>query len=406
MGTLTPLTTAIVIIVTITGIGAFIAYFRDRRKYRGYEELVGDAERLASLLGGESFRDGGDLVVSGNIENRPTYVRFSHAEMTPGLNIRMEAPANLKMVVAPRSAPQTEGRALVKTGDENFDARCVVRSDDPMQTKLFVGAPTVVGELQKLCCSARTYFVVAPGAMELSELSIPEMGAAKHIGDHIASMQRLIPTLQKQPGAERIKIKPVRRERRLVVKTAMLIGTIAALVGVIAATKSAKEVPVEIVGEALPNGVLPTDANRIGGINQWSIATESDYEGDGTGWLKTFGIKPDGHVQGKFSGDNRPEPDNGYLLVNSAGQKRVVIVANGQNRYDVKYPFIGLIARVPKAAYNRIEWVGRPPETPDGDGVLIVRKQQDHSSGLVIFFSNGRIATGVPKDYQTVSLLE
>jgi hypothetical protein len=72
----------------------------------------------------------------------------------------------------------------------------------------------------------------------------------------------------------------------------------------------------------------------------------------------------------------------------------------------VKYAFIGLIARVPKAAYNKTEWVGRPPETPDGDGVMIVRKQQDHSSGLVIFFSNGRIATGVPKDYQSVSLLE
>jgi hypothetical protein len=72
----------------------------------------------------------------------------------------------------------------------------------------------------------------------------------------------------------------------------------------------------------------------------------------------------------------------------------------------VKYPFVGVIARVPKAAYNKVEWVGRPPETPDGDGVLIVRKQQDHGSGLVIFFSSGRIATGVPKDYQTISLLE
>jgi hypothetical protein len=406
MGTLTPLATAIVIIVTITGIGAFIAYFRDRKKYRDYEHLVADAERLASLLGGESFRDGGDLVISGNIEDRPTHVRFSHAEMTPGLNIRMEAPTNLRMVAAPRSAPATEGRALVKTGDESFDARCVIRSDDPMQTKLFVGAPTVAGELQKLCCSSRTYFVVAPGAMELSELSIPEMGAAKHISDHIASMQRLVPILRKQPGAEQIKIKAVRRERRLIVKTAMLIGTIAALVGVIASTRTPREQPVVAAEETLPTGILPTDAPQIGRISQWSVATESDYEGDGAGWLKGFGIKPDGRAQGNYSGEQRPEPENAYLLVNGKGERRVVIVAGGQNRYDVKYPFVGVIARVPKAAYNKVEWVGRPPETPDGDGVLIVRKQQDHGSGLVIFFSSGRIATGVPKDYQTISLLE
>jgi hypothetical protein len=83
---------------------------------------------------------------------------------------------------------------------------------------------------------------------------------------------------------------------------------------------------------------------------------------------------------------------------------RVVIVANGKAEYDERYPYVGIAARVPKAQVPQINWVGRPPETPDGDGLLILRKPDDKASGLVIFLQGSRAVTAVPSNYQDIHL--
>ena len=49
------------------------------------------------------FRDGNDLVLVGNFNSRPTQVRFSYDENTPGLNVRMQAPVSFTFSVVPAS---------------------------------------------------------------------------------------------------------------------------------------------------------------------------------------------------------------------------------------------------------------------------------------------------------------
>lgn len=406
MGSLTPIATALGIVVVLFGIGAFIAYFRDRRKFHGYEDLMSEAAMLAKKLDGEVFRDGEDLVVSGNVDRMPTYVRFSHAETTPGVHIRMEAPANVRLAVAPRSAPPTEGRATVRTGDESLDSRCVVRCEEPMHAKLFVGSKPVIAELLKLCCSSRTFFTVVTGAMELSELTIPHGDVGRHVAEHIASMRRLVPEIEKLPGSDKVKVQPLKRERHLVLKTAIAIGLVAAFFAVFAATKQRSQVTHAAAAvESLPAGVLPADAPEIVGLKGWRLATESEFDGDSVGWIRSFLKEPTGRIAGKF-GPRAEAEDSAYVLVNGEGTRRLVIIADGMSRYDTRFSHIGVLALVPKANVGKIEWAGSPPDNPDGDGVLIVRTRGDRSSGVIFFTSGGRVVTGVPVDYQRVDLME
>ena len=77
-----------------------------------------------------------------------------------------------------------------------------------------------------------------------------------------------------------------------------------------------------------------------------------------------------------------------------------------KTRYDVKYSYIGLLAVIPKANISKIQWSSRQPEDPDGDAILLIRKPQDRSSGLIMYFSDGKLVSGVPSDYQSINLLE
>src|SRR5438105_7882701 len=116
---LSPIAIALVIIIVLGVVGAIISLFRGRTTFSGYEDLAPDARAIAkALTDSEVFRDGGDLVVSGNFQKLPTIVRFSYDENTPALNIHMKAPATFTLSVVPKGARATEGRVLVKTPDD------------------------------------------------------------------------------------------------------------------------------------------------------------------------------------------------------------------------------------------------------------------------------------------------
>ncbi len=107
MGSLSPLQIALLIIAAVSIVGMVIAVVRSRRTYSEYEEIAGEARRLGSIIKGEIFRDGNDLVVSGNYGMLPTVVRFSNDENTPGLNMRMQAPATLTLSLVPSGVTPT-----------------------------------------------------------------------------------------------------------------------------------------------------------------------------------------------------------------------------------------------------------------------------------------------------------
>src|SRR5512143_471800 len=118
MGSLPPIAIALAIVAVLTLVGLVIAHFRDRNTYAGYEEMVGEARQVAKSLKGELFRDGTDLVASGNFLKLPVVVRFSYAENTQELNIRMSAPATFTLSVVPKGAKAIEGRVLVRTNGD------------------------------------------------------------------------------------------------------------------------------------------------------------------------------------------------------------------------------------------------------------------------------------------------
>lgn len=112
-----------------------------------------------------------------------------------------------------------------------------------------------------------------------------------------------------------------------------------------------------------------------------------------------------GRIQGNFGG----EAAVAYVLVaeNPAQQqqRRIVILANGQTRYDTELPQIAAAARISQSNLASVSWQGMAPKgEPTGDGLLIVGTMADGASGLVIFPSGLQLLSGMPVNYREITI--
>jgi hypothetical protein len=401
----TPVAISALIISAVAFVGALIAYFRDRAVFRHHEEYRDDAIALAKEFGGSTFRDGNDLVLNGIIEGISFVVRFSYGEGTPGLNIRADVPASFQMSVSPKRARTAEGRTEIRTTDRSFDAMFTVRSNSPTQAKLFVDRRGVMAELPRLCCSANTYFGVSKGSAELSELVVPK-NVRRHVAEHIRSLKRISDELLQMPFADRVVLRPVKRDRRIVMKLALTIGIAAAVVAVVSSTQQPSG-PLPPQGDTdmqVPAGMIPPDADAISSVYGWHLAQSSELDPDAVAWLNDVGLPVTSRLPIDLRGDGT-ESDVVYLLINKDGQERLVILLDHKVVSDVKYPFIGILARVPKQNIQSIEWTSSNPGPADGDALLITRVLRDRSSGLLLYRSGGRFVTGTTANYQVLNLV-
>jgi len=152
MPTFSPHSAALWIVLAIALVGAIVAFVRDRSRFRGYEDLTREALRLAGTLKGATFRDGADLVSSGSWNDLPVQVRFSHAIDTPGVEIRMGAPAGFTFSIMPANSNMpVVGRVRVRIKDENFSTRFLVRSDDPLQARFLADDGDAMECFRGLC---------------------------------------------------------------------------------------------------------------------------------------------------------------------------------------------------------------------------------------------------------------
>ena len=401
MSSLSPLAIVLGIIFGLAVLGAIIALVYNLRKFSGFRHLGREAEKITDTLGGELFRDGGDLVISGNFGRLPTVVRFSNKEDVPGLNIRMGVPANFTLWIAPRSADPGEGRATLRTGDSSFDNRFITRSDDPGQARLFLALQGVAKAIHQIACSNGSFLAITPASVEISELEVPAESVARHVSEHLQSVASLAGALKHMPAADTVKVEPLRKERRILGRAAIVVGALTAVVVVIAATQreARKDQPVLAQAQTVAAGVLPVDASRIAGVDGWRAATADDFDPDAAAWLRTTGAAVSGRIPGDFSGRGSDQ-DVAYVLIRSDGVRRIVLIADGENRYDVRYPSIAIAARVPNSTLAAVQWTGPAPANVNGDGLLIVRAADDPHSGLVLFLAEGRIVTAVPENYQ------
>ena len=384
-------------------LGTIIVLLHSRHTFSGYEELSGETRQIQSALKGELFRDGGDLVVAGNYNRLPTVVRFSSGAYTSGLSINMKAPSTFGLSVAPKGERTTEGRVLVRSSDEMFDARFVSRSDHPTQAKMFLGGKSAMGALQKLMFSSKTFLTVSTGEVELSELVVPG-NAGRHVIEHVKQMGQLADALRQMPGGEGIKIEPLQREGRTLARLAIAALVVAGVLTVVSATQPVQPEAATLTEESkLPAGVLPVDAVTMARLPGYHLATVRDLTPQAAAWMAERRLPTSGRLSADFSGaDNRR--DVAYLLVAPNGEKRIVLLANGDNKYDAIFPHIDVMARLPWRNFKNVQWVGPGPKPPDGDALLLVRDLNDHASGVVLYLNDKQLVSAVPADFQSVSL--
>lgn len=388
------------IIAVLAAIGVVVTLLRSRMTYSGYEEYQGDIRRLAISLQGEIFRDGPDVVVSGAWDKRPTVVRFSNQENTPGLNVRMAAPAFFQISVAPSNLPVTEGpRTPIKTTDDNFDSRFTTRTDQPTHARmLFTRQFTAL--LQKLACSKNSFLQIGSGTIELSELVVP-YGPAQHAIEHFKQMAAVATSLRAMPGAESVKLITFERDRHVAARVAIAVGIMVAVLSIVGAMR-VKPRQVTGVNQALDNGILPVDANLISDSAKWHAASAADMDAGGIDYLQSFGLQAQGRIPADFTGNGTTD-DAAYMLLDGTNQKRLVIIADHQMRYDSLMPALGLIARVPHEAVASIKWRGdKGPGAVSGDGILVVHRADDPNSAVVLFVTETGITSASPANWREV----
>lgn len=401
MGTHSPLQIALFIVAGLAAIGVTVTYLRTRMTFAGYEEIHHDIHKIGASIKGEIFRDGSDVVVSGTWDKNPVVVRFSNQENTPGLNIRMPAAAQFQISVAGKDTQVSEGpRTPVKSADEMFDARFTTRTDQPMQARMLLTKP-VTAVLQKLACSKNTYIQLGGGVIEHSELVIPEP-VATHVMDHLKSLAALAAALRNMPGADKVKILKIEHERHVFARAVMAVGVIVSIGAVIAAVQVPSTNAIA-ANESLSNGIMPADAVLISDATTWHAAAPAEIDPAAAEQMRVFGLQPSGRVTGDYSGTGS-ELDVAYLLVNADGKRRVVVLAGHQKRYDVQFPMVAMIARIPKDVVGSIHWKNdKGPTSVPGDGLLVVRQGDKSDSGVVMFLGDP-ITSFTPLSWHDVQL--
>lgn len=402
-----PIVVVIAVVAVLVVIGIVVSLVRGRSTFSGYEDIAEDCRQIAKTFSkSEIFRDGNDLVVSGNFGKLPTIVRFSYDENTPALNVHMKAPSTFNMSVVPKGSRATEGRVLVRTPDDMFDARFTTRSDNPTQAKMFTSGRTVMQALQKVCCSSKTFFTVTHGAIELSELTMPQPYMGRHVNDHIGMMGTLAKQLAEMPGSESVKIHAMQRERSSwPVKAAVAVGVLVAVITVVAATREYGKPTHEDIGQNIdvPSGMTASDAQLIVHLQGWRAAKEEDFAGVMRGWLRDNDQTPAGRLVGDFSGQGPSE--SAYLLINEeTGKRRVVVVGHGAIRYDAIFEKVAGIGRVSKDSIDRAEWELKPQGKPDGEGLMVVFSGDKPEDALVVFLEGQKLLAGKPTDFQRLRL--
>ncbi len=403
MPSISPLTTALLIVLVVAFAGAITAFVRDRARFRGYQPLTGEVLRLARALKGDVFRDGNDLVVFGSWGQFPVQVRFSHEENTPGLNIRMGAPAGFSLSVTSARSREVTGRATVRTSDESFNARFAVRSDHPTQARLFLGNRRVMNCLRTLCRSSETLLLITTGQIEFSELGVPDRQSAIRALHALDELGELAQQLRAMPGSHAINVELLRRRRAWPARIALAVGVVACVAALFMAARPGNLSALRGLVQSTPQGMPPADAAHVRGLDGWRLATADDLDPAALNWMRANHAAPLARIEGHFCAGASLN-DVVYLMVNQDQLRRLVLLCDGEVRYDTKYPYIGVAQRVPRQLLDSIQWTAQPTEEPEADGLLITRTPDDPTSGLVLFTRGSRIITAVPQNYQDLKL--
>jgi len=382
-------------------IGLAIAQFNRWRIYSGYREIQNDIRRLARSLGGEISRENDDVIIKGSYARLPITVRFSNADDMPGVMLMAGVPATFSMTIVGATVQAAGGgRMPVRTNDPVFDSRFSLRTNQPLEAKLFL-TPNTVNTLKRLCCSGGTRLALERGELVLSEALVPQ-DAAQHMMLHVRQVQELSADLGEMPGAHEVKVTPFQRKRHIVRRAVIAIGGVAALVMLFTGGMMTRNSPPPKTQDS--SGVLPIDARMIPNLAGWRVATTDSYDPVILNWMKGHELKPQGRIHGDFSGKGNPA-DVAYFLVSDDGSRRVVVLSEGKLRYDGRFDSLLGVVLLPKSDIDSIDWPdNRQPGGVDGDGLILIRKANEPTNDVVFFTRNGSPYFVKPLKYDNISV--
>lgn len=398
-----PLVLATLIVAMVALIGMITAMVHDARKVKGYEEVASDAKAIARKIGGELFRDGDDLVMSGNYQNLPTIIRLSHAENTPGVSIEVKVPARFSFSLTPRQAPLIpEG---IGVNVPNLSTNFVGRTNSALEANQLVGSPSVRKALAVICISQKTFLEMTPGRLLISELLIPQ-NLLDRVSMELQAASSISAVLEKFPGADERKLVLVKHDRTSwAFRGALAAGIIVTIAGLAQNAVNASNKPARVAAKEVTSSIPRNDAILITKIQDWRPADENDFDPAFASWVQSYGVKPSNTLD--FSADtSRNREDKVYFLVNEKGQKRVVAIVQHHVAMDAIYDKVAGVAIVPMDSVSKVEWpMSRAPfkEVP-GDGLMIVRDMNAKDGATLLFFNETGHISGQPENYQHLDL--
>ena len=403
MPTFSPLSLSIVIAGAVAIAGILVAARRRTATFADYESLMPDLRTLRRRLRGELDRDGPDVIVRGVLRHWPVLLRFSHAENTPGLQVRIEMPATFSLFLSSDRYLGEHGRFPVRLGDQALDSRFQVRSDHPTEARLFTASDKNRALLRRLGHSRQVAISITPGLLEFTQQTIPMEYTARVVGEHLKSLAQLAAAMSEMPGADRIRVRQVRRQYSVAARAAMIVGVVTAIATVVSATHDNETHAIAAAPAAqVPAGIDAADAARIPGLHAWRLATAADFDRQTTDWLAQNRQKPVGTFDGNFFGAN---DDSAYILTRDDTHAfRIVLLGRNDAHYDATYSTLAAVARLPQRDFALVNWRTPPEGQPEGDGVVLMLSRDDPGTCVVLFSHAGRVTSAAPNDCRSLDL--
>ncbi len=396
----------VAVLLLVLGAAALFGFFRYLREIallRGFSGIAQDVRILCRMVHGERTRDGKDLVIRGRYAGSPVLIRLSRTEAVPELNIQMQANARCNLFVAPIRARSTEGAARLHTSHALLNTRCSVRTDEVLEARALLQSRQLPDELWRLCCSSEAYLSLANGRLEYSEAQLPAPDTAGWIRRHLRSLAVVAAAAQGTAVPPEEAVPSLWAQTPIWVAMTSTALIVIGLFTYVNAKSSRAHVQAAPHPAPFVSDVPAPLAAQIPDAGSWRLARPTDFDPRAVDWAAEQHTATSGSFTAKFTTED--SKDEVYVLVNpKSSERRVVVLVNGVLRFDANLPELALVARIPAGNVSNIEWKAKPTSPPDGEGLLVLRRYDDPSSSIVIYYSGLRALTAIPVDYHRVNL--
>jgi hypothetical protein len=332
---------------------------------------------------------------------RSVVARFSRAENSPELSLKVHAHADFTLYCLPHKYPAELGRVSLRT-EPALESTFRVTTDHPKQAAFLLAYTDTAKEIRKLCYSSQTLLALRDGSLEFSEMTFPSGDVYQHVLDQVRLMVKIADAAAKTAGA---KLAVAERQPRNWFRIAYVCASVMLLSVTLVARSRRDTGKSNPVVASAPKPAEPSELSQIPDSNGWRLVQKSDFDPSALNWMRD----EDHPVEGSVSFVVNPKRETGvaYLLKpkGAASPTRLVITVNGTVKFDVKFPEVAMIALVRHDSMSHIEWGRRPPQThPEGDGVLVIWRLNEPQSSTLFFANGSRVFSADPKDYQNIAL--